>query len=260
MANHYRILIVVFAHESQPLQSFLDALKTGGWRAHVEIPVPHEGECGLTNFFEKTEPSTCGTCERRAWGSMLFPDIRILTQEGVSEFDDCRHLPDFAHEHPFAQANAVISECSYTGFRRPERTDHIAVLIAESRGGVPHQWFEKRGQGPSFGPRTHPVAPTPATPEVGIDTRTASAIPSTTLILPASIHVARPPPSTMTGSYQSQSTTVLMGRSFFRVEEAVDKAASWRRRKVSTPHGIRTHSQFPAHQRHSRAEWQQPAR
>src|SRR5271166_6387661 len=90
MANHYRILIVVFAHESQPMQSFLDALKSGGWRAHVEIPVPHEGQCGLNTFLEQTEPPTCGACERRAWGSMLFPDIRILTQEGVSEIDDCR--------------------------------------------------------------------------------------------------------------------------------------------------------------------------
>lgn len=143
MANHYRILIVVFAHEPQPMQSFLDALKSGGWRAHVEIPVPHEGECGLTNFPETTEPPTCGTCEYRAWGSMLFSDIRILTQEGVSEIDDCHHLPDFKHEHPFTQANAVISECEYPGFRRPERSDEIAVLIAESRGGVPHQWFEK---------------------------------------------------------------------------------------------------------------------
>jgi hypothetical protein len=125
------------------MQSFLDALKSGGWRAHVEIPVPHEGECGLTNFPETTEPPTCGTCEYRAWGSMLFSDIRILTQEGVSEIDDCHHLPDFKHEHPFTQANAVISECEYPGFRRPERSDEIAVLIAESRGGVPHQWFEK---------------------------------------------------------------------------------------------------------------------
>jgi hypothetical protein len=143
MANHHRILIVVFAHKPLPMQSFLDGLKSGGWRAHVEIPVPHEGECGLTNFLEKTEPPTCGTCERRAWGSMLFPDIRILTQEGVSEIDDCRHLPDFGHEDPFAQANVVISECSYQGFRRPEPSDEIAVMIAESRGGVPHQWFEK---------------------------------------------------------------------------------------------------------------------
>jgi hypothetical protein len=143
MANHHRILIAVFAHESQPMQSFLDVVKSGGWRAHVEIPVPHEGQCGLTNFLEQTEPPTCGTCEYRAWGSMLFPDIRIRTQEGVSEIDDCRNLPDFAHQDPFAQANAVISGCSYPGFRRPEPTDEIAVLIAESRGVVPHLWFEK---------------------------------------------------------------------------------------------------------------------
>lgn len=142
MANHYRVLIVVFAHEPQPMQSFLDGLKSGGWRAHVEIPVPHAGECGFKNV-AATESPACGTCERRAWGSMLFPDIRILTKEGVSEIGDCRNLPDFAHQDPFAQANVVISECGYPGFRRPEPTDQIAVLIAESRGGVPHQWFEK---------------------------------------------------------------------------------------------------------------------
>jgi hypothetical protein len=143
MANHHRILIVVFAHEPQPMQSFLDALKSGGWRAHVEIPVPHEGECGFLKNDVETGTPVCGRCEYRAWGSMLFPDIRILTQEGVSEIDDCRHLPDFQHDHPFTQANAVISGCSYPGFQRPEPTDHIAVLIAESRGGVPHQWFQK---------------------------------------------------------------------------------------------------------------------
>lgn len=143
MANHYRVWIVVFAHEPQPLQVFLDGLKSGGWRAHVEIPVPHAGECGFLKNDVETGTRVCGTCERRAWGSMLFPDIRILTEEGVSEIDDCRNLPGFAHENPFAQANAVISERSYPGFRRPEPTDQIAVLIGESRGGVPHQWFEK---------------------------------------------------------------------------------------------------------------------
>jgi hypothetical protein len=147
MANHHRILIVVFAHEPQPMQSFLDALKSGGWRAHVEIPVPHEGECGFLKNDVETGTPVCGRCEYRAWGSMLFPDIRILTQEGVSEIDDCRNLPDFKHDHPFAQANAVISGCEYPGFRRPERSDEIAVLIAESRGGVGSpNTFTKRGR------------------------------------------------------------------------------------------------------------------
>jgi hypothetical protein len=82
-------------------------------------------------------------CEQYAWGAMLFPDMRILTAEGISEIDDCRDLSEFAHGNPFDQANAVISDFSCPGFTRPKSTDHMAVILAESRGGVPHKWFEK---------------------------------------------------------------------------------------------------------------------
>src|SRR5262249_34245651 len=37
----------------------------------------------------------------------------------------------------------MIGRETYPGFRRPEPTDYIAVLLAESRGGVPHLWFQK---------------------------------------------------------------------------------------------------------------------
>jgi len=120
MANHYRILNVVFSKERQAVESFLDGLKSGGWGGQAAIPVPHEGECGLLNNADAETP-VCGRCERQAWGSLLFPDIRILTSEGVSEIDDCRHLSGFARDNPFAQASAVISGASYAGFARPER-------------------------------------------------------------------------------------------------------------------------------------------
>lgn len=142
MANHYRILFAVFAKEHQPVQSFLDGLKSGGWGAHVAIPVSHEGKCGFQND-AATEPPACSSCEYHAWGAMLFPDMRILTSEGVSEINDCRYLSQFAYANPFDQADAVINESSCPGFTRPGSPDHIAVLLAESRGGVPHKWFEK---------------------------------------------------------------------------------------------------------------------
>jgi len=76
-------------------------------------------------------------------GFISFPEIRILTSEGVSDIDDCCHLPLFAHDNPFDQATTVIGNNSYPGFARPQPTDQIAVLLAESRGGVPDLWFQK---------------------------------------------------------------------------------------------------------------------
>ena len=56
-----------------------------GWlESRWRYPLPHDGKCGFENTTATDRPA-CGTCEYCAGGSMLSPDIRILTEKGVSE-------------------------------------------------------------------------------------------------------------------------------------------------------------------------------
>lgn len=103
VANHHRISVGRLANEHQTAQSFLDGLESGGWGTHVVIPVSDDGKYGFENN-SAIETPVCGVCEKRAWGALLFPEMRILTADGISDIGDCRYLSWFAHNNPFDQA------------------------------------------------------------------------------------------------------------------------------------------------------------
>jgi hypothetical protein len=85
MANHFRIYGVVFSKDPTPVEKFSDGLKSGGWGDQVPIPEPHEGECGYDDGRRlKADSELCVTCQRTALGPIVFPDIRLLTCDGVT--------------------------------------------------------------------------------------------------------------------------------------------------------------------------------
>jgi hypothetical protein len=128
--NHYNVVLIAFSQEPEPLDSFLGALITRGWNAHVPVSDVH------------SDPGVI-TSQVRTWGGFLFPEMRIMTQTGISNVGDTTCLPDFAMDTVQEQAQLLYSipgDCP--GFAAPRIDDAVAVIMAESRCAPPHYWIK----------------------------------------------------------------------------------------------------------------------
>ena len=137
MANHYRILFDVYSEQPDPVNSFVGALVCGGWGAFVPVAginhaVDEDGDRGIAP-------------EVRAWGSYLFPDMRIMTEAGTIDVnvENQGYLPHFNRTSVQERIEYLRSnKTPLPGFIPPKTTDTLASFIAESRGGIPFRFFQ----------------------------------------------------------------------------------------------------------------------
>ena len=134
MANHYRILLTAFSQEHAALHSFLGALITDGWDAHV--PVENHNP----------DPDII-TSEVHTWSGYLFPDMRIMTRSsrGITKSfstEDAQDLPGFKSQGCADQYTAMLTGQSYPAWVGPRETDALAIVMGESRVAPPSRWIK----------------------------------------------------------------------------------------------------------------------